>query len=125
MKITNEQTKLFTPPHQELCQDVTDKSTTNEFCSHSSINIAVLIPRYNEVLAIYAYDNNSLDHTISIARSAGAVGLNKARQGKSNVIHSMCCDIEANCYITSEHNFGSAMSQDCYEVTSNGGGLTK
>jgi glycosyltransferase involved in cell wall biosynthesis len=77
--------------------------------------IAVLIPCYNEsktiekvvsdfkaVLpeaVIYVYDNNSIDGTDKIARSAGAVVRYEYQQGKGNVIRRMFRDIDAKCYI--------------------------
>lgn len=141
MKVTNEQTKLLTPPHQKLCQDDTDNGTNSEFCSLSSVKEDVLIPCYNNALTInsvvtifqkalpniiiYPYDNNFSDLIVSLTNSADAVALNKARQGKSIVICSIHRDLKANCYITANHSFSSPMAQECYEVTSNGGGLTK
>ena len=86
--------------------------------SSSSLKVAVLIPCYNEALTIekvvkdfrkalphaiiYVYDNNSSDDTASLAKSAGAVVLKEARQGKGNVIRSMFRDIEADCYIMTD-----------------------
>lgn len=75
------------------------------------IDIAVLIPCYNESMTIkkvvesykealpeaviYVYDNNSSDGTDHIAKEAGAVVKYETRQGKGNVIRSMFRDIEA------------------------------
>ena len=80
--------------------------------------IAVLIPCYNEAKTIekvvkdyknalpeadiYVYDNNSTDGTDGtdeIARKAGAIVRYEKKQGKGNVIRSMFCEIEAECYI--------------------------
>ena len=77
--------------------------------------IAVLIPCYNEAKTIekvvkdyknalpeadiYVYDNNSTDGTDEIARKAGAIVRYEKKQGKGNVIRSMFCEIEAECYI--------------------------
>ena len=77
--------------------------------------IAVLIPCYNESqtiekvvrdyrqalpdATIYVYDNNSIDGTDEIARSAGAVVRYEYRQGKGNVIRTMFRDIDADCYL--------------------------
>lgn len=79
------------------------------------IDIAVLIPCYNESMTIkkvvesykealpeaviYVYDNNSSDGTDHIAKEAGAVVKYETRQGKGNVIRSMFRDIEARCYL--------------------------
>lgn len=77
--------------------------------------IAVLIPCYNEektigkvvrdfktVLpeaVIYVYDNNSTDHTCSIAALEGAVVRYEYKQGKGNVIRRMFREIDAQCYL--------------------------
>ena len=77
--------------------------------------VVVLIPAYNEEATIgkvitdfsrvlphakiYVYNNNSIDHTESIARKNGAVIKNETRQGKGNVIRRMFREIDAECYI--------------------------
>ena len=77
--------------------------------------IAVLIPCYNEAVAIgtvvrdfraalpgariYVYDNNSSDETVAVARAAGAVVRGEALQGKGHVIRRMFADIEAEFYV--------------------------
>lgn len=77
--------------------------------------IAVLIPCYNEEKTIakvitdaknalpdatvYVYDNNSTDHTVSIAQSAGAIVRYEYMQGKGNVIRRMFREIHAHCYV--------------------------
>lgn len=79
------------------------------------MDIAVLIPCYNEELTIgkviddfkrelpeatiYVYDNNSKDRTSEIALEHGAIVRRETRQGKGNVVRSMFRDIEADCYI--------------------------
>jgi len=78
-------------------------------------HIAVLVPCYNEEVAIpvvvrdfrealpdatiYVYDNNSQDRTIEFARAAGAVVGTETLQGKGNVVRRMFADIEANVYV--------------------------
>jgi hypothetical protein len=63
------------------------------------VGVAVLIPCFNEEAAIakvvadfraalpdaaiYVYDNNSTDHTVTVARAAGAVVRTEALQGKA------------------------------------------
>lgn len=80
-----------------------------------SPRVAVLIPCYNEEVAIakvvkdfkdqlpdadvYVYDNNSTDQTARVAAEAGAIVRHEYRQGKGNVIRSMFRQIEADCYI--------------------------
>src|SRR5262249_8552100 len=77
--------------------------------------IAVLVPCYNEEVAIeqviagfkkalpnaliYVYDNNSKDRTSEVARAAGAVVGNETRQGKGHVVRRMFADIDADIYL--------------------------
>lgn len=77
--------------------------------------VAVLIPCYNEEVAIsavvrdfraalpgaavYVYDNNSSDGTLDAARAAGAVARTERLQGKGHVIRRMFADIEADAYV--------------------------
>jgi glycosyltransferase involved in cell wall biosynthesis len=79
------------------------------------VEIAVLVPCYNEEAAIakvvkdfraalpsaaiYVYDNNSKDQTTVRAREAGAVVRTESRQGKGNVVRRMFADIEADIYV--------------------------
>lgn len=81
----------------------------------NTLNIAVLIPCYNEELTIekvimdfkrelpeaeiYVYDNNSKDNTSKIAAMNGAIVNKEYRQGKGNVVRSMFKNIDADCYI--------------------------
>ena len=80
--------------------------------------IAVLIPCYNEEVAIgdtvrgfqkalpdatiYVYDNNSKDKTVERARDAGAVVRTESLQGKGNVVRRMFADIEADVYLMTD-----------------------
>lgn len=79
------------------------------------MQVAVLIPCYNEEMAItkvvrdfrsalpgavvYVYDNNSKDQTAALARAAGAVVRTEMRQGKGNVVRRMFADIDADIYV--------------------------
>ena len=82
------------------------------------IDLAVLIPCYNEELtiekvvkdckrvtegipnsAIYVYDNNSSDKTAELAKRAGAEVRYEHKQGKGNVIRRMFREVEAHCYV--------------------------
>lgn len=81
----------------------------------NNIEIAVLVPCYNEEAAIagvvndfrkvlpqasiYVYDNNSTDGTVEAARAAGAVVRSEQLQGKGNVVRRMFADIEADVYV--------------------------
>ena len=79
------------------------------------MNIAVLIPCYDEeatiydvVMAfrntiphakVYVYDNCSTDNTAIEARKAGAIVKYEKKRGKGNVIRAMFNDIDADVYI--------------------------
>lgn len=83
-----------------------------------SIDIAVLLPCYNEAATIadvvkgfaralpsatiYVYDNNSTDNTYEIAALAGALAVREPRQGKGHVVRRMFADIEADLYIMAD-----------------------
>jgi glycosyltransferase involved in cell wall biosynthesis len=80
--------------------------------------IAVILPCYNEEAAIgktvrdfraalpaakiYVYDNNSKDHTVEVAREAGAIVRTEMRQGKGNVMRRMFADVEADIYVLAD-----------------------
>ena len=80
-----------------------------------SPRIAILIPCYNEEVAVgrvvddfraalpdaslYVYDNNSKDRTSAVAREAGAIVRIETLQGKGHVIRRMFADIEADFYV--------------------------
>lgn len=82
---------------------------------YNDINIAVLIPCYNEEITIekvindfkislpnaliYVYDNNSTDNTVEIALKTGAHVRSVLRQGKGNVVRQMFADVEADVYM--------------------------
>ena len=82
---------------------------------HAPPKLAVLIPCYNEEVAItavvrdfraalpdaaiYVYDNNSKDGTVAAARAAGAIVRSETLQGKGHVIRRMFADIEADLYV--------------------------
>ena len=83
--------------------------------SEQRARVAVLIPCYNEEIAIadvvrdfraalpqatiYVYDNNSRDRTVEVARAAGAIVRTERLQGKGNVIRRMFADVEADAYV--------------------------
>lgn len=78
-------------------------------------NVAVLIPCYNEAVAIrkvvedfraalpgvrvYVFDNNSSDDSASIAAMAGAEVRHVAHKGKGNVVRRMFADVDADAFI--------------------------
>lgn len=77
--------------------------------------IAVLIPCYNEEVAvakvvkdfqaalptatIFVFDNNSTDNTLAVARAAGAEVFEEHNQGKGFVVRRMFNDIDADIYV--------------------------
>jgi glycosyltransferase involved in cell wall biosynthesis len=77
--------------------------------------IAVLIPCYNEAVAIpvvvhdfaaalpdariYVYDNNSSDGTVEAAKAAGAAVRRQDLQGKGHVVRRMFADVDADVYV--------------------------
>jgi glycosyltransferase involved in cell wall biosynthesis len=79
------------------------------------MRLAVLIPCYNEEVAIprvvsafraalpdaaiYVYDNNSRDRTREVAAAAGAIVRTETLQGKGHVVRRMFADIEADVYV--------------------------
>ncbi len=81
----------------------------------SGLQIAVLVPCFNEEAAIkkvvedftsalpdavvYVYDNNSTDKTSEVAAAAGAEVRKESRRGKGNVVRRMFNDIEADVYV--------------------------
>jgi len=78
-------------------------------------NIAVLVPCYNEAVAVakvvrdfraalptaavFVFDNNSTDNTAAAARAAGAEVFEEKRQGKGFVVSRMFTDVEADIYV--------------------------
>jgi glycosyltransferase involved in cell wall biosynthesis len=78
-------------------------------------SIAVLVPCYNEEVAvakvvkdfratlpgaaIFVFDNNSTDNTAAAARAAGAEVFQEKRQGKGFVVSRMFTDVEADIYV--------------------------
>lgn len=89
-----------------------------DFMDFKEVKIAVLLPCFNEELAIkavvenfykalpdctvYVYDNASTDNTREVARSSGAIVRFEPRKGKGNVVRRMFADIEADVYILSD-----------------------
>ncbi len=93
-------------------QNETARADTEAF---AALRIAVLIPCYNEAVAIakvvadfraalpravlYVYDNNSTDATAAIAARAGAIVRHETLRGKGNVVRRMFADVEADIYL--------------------------
>jgi glycosyltransferase involved in cell wall biosynthesis len=86
-----------------------------ESMAASRIEVAVLVPCYNEEGAIgrvvgdfraalpeasiYVYDNNSADKTAAAAERAGALVRREPHQGKGHVVRRMFNDVEADIYV--------------------------
>jgi glycosyltransferase involved in cell wall biosynthesis len=86
--------------------------------SNSEVRVAVLLPCYNEGLAIravvksfrdvlpsadiYVYDNASTDNTADEARAAGANVRFEQWPGKGNVVRRMFADIDADLYVMAD-----------------------
>ena len=96
------------PPHPSGQENLDRASLEN-------LRIAILLPCYNEETtieqvirqfaqavpsaAIYVYDNNSSDASVTLARKAGAIVRHEQRQGKGCVVRRMFADIEADIFV--------------------------
>ncbi|HEY4141872.1 MAG TPA: glycosyltransferase family 2 protein [Pseudolabrys sp.] len=90
-------------------------TTARKTVSFDQYRVAVLVPCYNEAVAvaevvkgfrkalpdaaIFVFDNNSTDNTAQAARDAGAEVFEERRQGKGFVVRRMFTDIEADIYV--------------------------
>jgi glycosyltransferase involved in cell wall biosynthesis len=95
--------------------EIEDKAATRGAQAQDALQVAVLIPCYNEETAIgktvadfraalpnaviYVYDNNSTDRTMQTARAAGAFVRSETHQGKGNVVRRMFADVDADIYV--------------------------
>ena len=86
--------------------------------SWPGLEIAVILPCYNEAIAIgetvkqfraalpeaaiYVFDNNSTDGSAKIAQEAGALVSSEAYQGKGNVVRRMFADVDADVYVMAD-----------------------
>lgn len=84
----------------------------------ASLRVAVVIPCYNEAVAIgatvrefraalphadiYVYDNNSTDDTTAVAAAAGAIVRSERQQGKGSVVRRMFADVDADVYVMTD-----------------------
>ncbi|MCW2394915.1 MULTISPECIES: glycosyltransferase family 2 protein [unclassified Sphingobium] len=82
------------------------------------VRIAVLLPCYNEAVAIgqtvtafaqalpqaaiYVFDNNSSDDSVAVARAAGAIVYSVRQQGKGHVVRRMFADVDADIYVLAD-----------------------
>lgn len=93
-------------------------STAEPWAVPNGLRIAVLLPCYNEAVAIaqvvrdfqtvlpmaevYVFDNASSDTTADVARAAGAQVRFESRKGKGNVVRRMFADVEADLYLMAD-----------------------
>ncbi|MCW2381425.1 MULTISPECIES: glycosyltransferase family 2 protein [unclassified Sphingobium] len=84
----------------------------------TGVRIAVLLPCYNEAVAIgqtvtafaqalpqaaiYVFDNNSSDDSVAVARAAGAIVYSVRQQGKGHVVRRMFADVDADIYVLAD-----------------------
>jgi Glycosyl transferase family 2 len=102
--------------HTDRIRLQTQQTTqTGSIADEMSVQIAVLIPCYNEEATIasvvrdfsralpnccvFVYDNNSTDNTAAEAHQAGAIIRSERMQGKGNVLRRMLADVEADVYV--------------------------
>jgi glycosyltransferase involved in cell wall biosynthesis len=87
-------------------------------CAFEDLDIAILLPCYNEAATIsnvvmnfhealphariFVYDNNSSDDTAKLADEAGAIVISETRQGKGHVVRRMFSDIDADIYLMAD-----------------------
>lgn len=100
-------------------------------CPTEELDIAVLLPCYNEAATIYdvvidfraalpnarifVYDNNSSDDTARLAGKAGAIVVKETRQGKGHVVRRMFSDIDADIYVMADGD-GTYAAKDAPEL---------
>jgi len=91
------------------------RSTAGQSGGFAQYSVAVLVPCYNEEVAIakvvkdfravlpaatiFVFDNNSTDDTAAAARRAGAEVYEEKHQGKGYVVRRMFTDVEADIYV--------------------------
>jgi hypothetical protein len=104
-------------PHADIAMALRDRAEVPSAVGpfFQPLEIAVLIPCYNEEAAIanvvgdfrrslpgatiYVYDNNSSDRTAAVARAAGAIVRRERLQGEGNVVRRMFGDIDADVFV--------------------------
>ena len=94
---------------------IASTSATGKADRFDGVKIAVLVPCYNEEVAIakvvrdfsaalpgatiFVFDNNSTDNTAAAASAAGAEVFREKYQGKGFVVRRMFTDVEADIYV--------------------------
>lgn len=90
-------------------------SKWNAGMQYRGLNIALIVPCYNEeksiakvlqnfklalpALRMYVFDNNSEDQTTRIAGEEGAIVIRVPLRGKGNVVRRMFADVDADVYV--------------------------
>ncbi len=104
----------------------------------NQVKIAVLIPCYNEAVAIanvvrdfkaalpdaaiYVFDNNSSDNTFQEALTAGANVRMETQQGKGHVVRRMFRDIDADFYlmVDGDDTYDAGLAPDMLKMAMSG-----
>ena len=104
----------------------------------NQVKIAVLIPCYNEAVAIakvvrdfkaalpeaaiYVFDNNSSDNTFQEALTAGADVRMETQQGKGHVVRRMFRDIDADFYlmVDGDDTYDASLAPDMVKMAMSG-----
>lgn len=104
----------------------------------SDLDVAVIIPCYNEAAAIgkvvqdfraalpdaaiYVYDNRSDDETIARAEQAGAIVRRENLRGKGNVVRRIFADVDADIYVLvdGDDTYDAAAAPKLIEVLRDG-----
>src|SRR5258708_7224416 len=104
-------------PHADIAMALRDRAEVPSAVgpSFQSLEIAVLIPCYNEEAAIanvvgdfhrslpgatiYVYDNNSSDRTAAVARAGGAIVRRERLQGKGNGVPRLVGGIDPQVFV--------------------------
>lgn len=130
--------RYFTLLHSELltagrytCHGFLIKGSIMSGSRGDKLNIAVLLPCYNEASTIgavvrgfkaalpdaqiHVYDNNSTDGTALQAMLSGARVMRERRQGKGHVVRRMFADIDADIYIMADGD-GTYSPEDAEEL---------
>lgn len=93
-------------------------------CYNEGLAIAKVVKQFREVLPgadIYVYDNNSQDDTMTQAMGVGAIVRREHEQGKGHVVRRMFADIDADIYVMADGDgtYDSASSPRLMETLVN------
>ncbi|CAA7599564.1 Glycosyl transferase family 2 [Acididesulfobacillus acetoxydans] len=90
-------------------------------CYNEELTICRVVKSFNEVLPmarVYVYDNNSTDKTKIVATECGAIVKSETQQGKGNVVRRMFRDIEADYYVLvdGDDTYDASVAADMVEI---------